>query len=184
MLRPPRIHIAGASGTGTTTLGAELRKRLGIAHLDTDAFFWMPTDPPFTTRREVQDRIDMIEARISGQAGWVISGSLVPWGDVFIPAFDLVVFLYVPPATRLPRILRREQERYGAQIEAGGRMHDAHLEFMEWSTSYDDPSFRRRSLAVHEAWLRDLTCPVLEIRDAPSVEESADRVLQALRDLP
>ena len=46
------IHVMGASGSGTTSLGRALADRLDIAHLDTDDFFWLPTDPPFTTPRE------------------------------------------------------------------------------------------------------------------------------------
>jgi hypothetical protein len=42
------VHIFGASGAGTSTLGRALGERLALAHLDTDDFFWMPTDPPFT----------------------------------------------------------------------------------------------------------------------------------------
>jgi adenylate kinase family enzyme len=42
-----RVHIVGASGSGTTTLGKALAARAGCAHLDTDEFFWMPTEPPF-----------------------------------------------------------------------------------------------------------------------------------------
>ena len=51
------IHVMGASGSGTTTLGQALAAKLGIRHLDTDHFFWMPTDPPFTMQREVGARV-------------------------------------------------------------------------------------------------------------------------------
>jgi hypothetical protein len=35
-----RIHILGASGSGTTTLGHALAARLQCPHFDTDAYFW------------------------------------------------------------------------------------------------------------------------------------------------
>jgi Shikimate kinase len=41
-----RIHILGASGSGTTTLGRALAERLQYPHFDTDDSFWVPTDPP------------------------------------------------------------------------------------------------------------------------------------------
>ena len=41
-----RIHILGASGSGTTTLGRALAARLQCPHFDTDDCFWLPTDPP------------------------------------------------------------------------------------------------------------------------------------------
>lgn len=42
------IHILGASGAGTSTLGQALEQTYGFKWLDTDDYFWMPTNPPFT----------------------------------------------------------------------------------------------------------------------------------------
>ena len=44
-----RIHILGASGSGTTTLGRALAERLQCPHFDADDYFWVPTDPPLPT---------------------------------------------------------------------------------------------------------------------------------------
>lgn len=175
-----RVHVVGASSSGTTTLGAALAERLGGAHLDTDAYFWAPTDPPFTTRREPEARVAMMAADMEGEANWVVSGSLMGWGDVFIPRFDLVVFLHVPAEVRMERLLRRERERYGADIEPGGRMREGHLAFVEWARGYDRPGFEGRSLERHRAWLAALSCPVLEIAGAPAVDESLARVMDAV----
>ena len=56
-------------------------------------------------------------------------------------------------------------------------MREAHQKFMTWSRAYDDGSNGGRSLATHRVWLNSLTCPVMEITDAPTVEESVRRVL-------
>ena len=42
------IHIFGAFGSGTTTLGKKICEELGYTLMDTDDYFWMPTDPKFT----------------------------------------------------------------------------------------------------------------------------------------
>jgi adenylate kinase family enzyme len=77
MLGAPRIHITGASGSGVTTLGAALAARLGAAHLDTDFFYWKPTDPPFTVKRETADRpARVVAAMDAAPAGRILSGSL------------------------------------------------------------------------------------------------------------
>ena len=111
-----RIHIVGASGSGTTTLGVALAREIDGSHLDTDNFFWLPTDPPFTTKRPVEQRMKLLQAELTRDS-WVLSGSLMGWGDLLIPRFDLVVFLYVPPDVRLERIMERERQRYGADID-------------------------------------------------------------------
>jgi adenylate kinase family enzyme len=45
-----KIYITGPSGLGTTTLGRTLSHRLNIFHGDSDDFFWLQTDPPFTKK--------------------------------------------------------------------------------------------------------------------------------------
>ncbi len=174
-----RIHIVGASSSGTTTLGAALAERLAVPHLDTDSYFWEATDPPFTTKRPEAQRVALMEAALADAPSWVISGSLIGWGDVFTPGFDLVVFLHVPQEVRMGRLMARERERYGAAIEPGGAMHAAHLEFLAWAQAYETPGFPGRSLARHRAWLAGLSCPVVEIVGTPSLEESVARVLAA-----
>ena len=39
------VHIYGPCGSGTSTLGREIGRRLGFRFLDTDDFFWLPTAP-------------------------------------------------------------------------------------------------------------------------------------------
>jgi len=51
------VHITGASGSGTTTLGRALAERLGWMHLDTDDFYWLPTDPPYREKRPAETRL-------------------------------------------------------------------------------------------------------------------------------
>ena len=174
-----RIHIVGASGSGTTTLGAALAAATGSVHLDTDDYFWMPTDPPFTTRRPADERLRLLTAELDRHASWVLAGSLLDWGNVLIPRFTLVVFLYLPPDIRIERLRKRERQRYADAIDPGGSMHASHGEFIAWAKGYDDPAFEGRSLARHRAWLERLPCPVLEISGTPAVEDSVARVLLA-----
>jgi adenylate kinase family enzyme len=47
-----RIHILGASGSGTTMSGRVLAEHLHFPHFDTDDYFWQPTDLPLTQQRE------------------------------------------------------------------------------------------------------------------------------------
>ena len=171
-----RIHIVGASGSGTTTLAAAVAQALGVPQHDSDTFFWLPTDPPFAVQRPQSERLAMLVAALSGE-GWVLSGSLLSWGLEVVDRFDLVVFLYLDPEIRIARTLARERARFGHRIEAGGDMYDMHQAFITWSRGYDDGSNGGRSLASHRAWLDTLYCPVLEITDAPSVEDAVARVL-------
>ncbi|MGA3399689.1 MAG: hypothetical protein ABSC95_10760 [Acetobacteraceae bacterium] len=171
-----RIHVLGASGSGTTTLGAALAARLGCPHEDTDDHFWLPTDPLFTTRRPAEARLARLLPRLAG-ATWVLSGSALKWGASLEPLYDLVVFLRLDPALRMARLCRREAERYGARIAPGGDMVVASHAFLDWAESYDTAGPEHRSLAAHERWLAERTCPVLRLTSTSPVEDLVAAVL-------
>lgn len=166
-----RIHILGASGSGTTTLGKALSRELNYQHLDTDDFFWMSTNPPFQVKRPVDKRIESLSAVLKNHKNWILTGSLCGWGDVFISDFDLVIFLYLPQDIRLSRLKKREIDRYGAQIEEGSPMYDAHEAFMTWASKYDHGDENMRSKALHEKWIQALECKVLSINGDIELED-------------
>jgi len=175
-----RIHILGASGSGTTSLGRSLCARHGWTHLDTDDFFWLKTDPPFTAIRPEPERIALLGGALEAP-DWVLSGSLCGWGDRFIPLFDLVVFLTLPTPIRIARLTEREGRRYGpGGIAPGGVMHQAFIEFMAWTAQYDDGAPTMRSRALHEAWLARLPGPVLRLDGTRGLADLADDVDAAL----
>lgn len=171
-----RIHIFGASGSGTTALGKELSLRIGGKHLDTDSYYWKATDPPFTAKREPKDRVAMILRDVEGVANWVLSGSVCSWGDPLLERFSLAVFLRLDPTVRMDRLRRRERLRYGARIQPGGDTHQQHLEFLEWAESYDTARAPTRSLDLHFRWMKRLECPVIELDSTSTVEELCDQV--------
>ena len=174
------MHILGASGSGTTTLGAAVAARLVHAHLDTDDFFWFPTEPKFEKIRPREERVALLGAALDRPGGWVLSGSLCGWGDVFIPRFDLVVFIYLPPDLRLARLARREVGRYGAEAIAPGGVHRAKYEaFMAWAAAYDAGGVERNR-TMHEQWLTALPCPVLRLTTVAPVTEHVEAVLARL----
>ena len=175
-----RVHIVGASGSGTTTLGRALAARLECQHLDTDDFFWFPTEPKFEKIRPREERVALLGAALDRPGGWVLSGSLCGWGDVFIPRFDLVVFIYLPPDLRLARLARREVGRYGAEAIAPGGVHRAKYEaFMAWAAAYETGGVERNR-TMHEQWLTALPCPVLRLTTVAPVTEHVEAVLARL----
>jgi adenylate kinase family enzyme len=173
-----RIHVFGASGSGSTTLGEALARRLGVPHADADQFFWLPTDPPFTARRPRTERLAMLTQALPADGHWVFSGSAISWATALEPAYDLIVFLRLDPAVRMARLRQREAARYGARIEPGGDMATASAAFFQWAASYDTAGPTQRSLAAHEAWLGWQTARLLRLDSAISVDALADAVLR------
>ena len=136
-----RIHIFGASGSGTTTLAKALTKELCSTHLDTDDYFW---EIKYTNIRELGDRIGLLKRDLENDKNSIL------------------------------RLKKREFERYGEEIFDGGSKHEQYKEFMEWAGLYDHAGLEVRSKALHDDWLKTLTCPVLRIEGDYTVQERID----------
>ena len=169
----PRLHILGASGSGTSTLGAALATRLGQPHIDADTLFWMATDPPFTTRRPAEERHALLLQSLPITGQWVFSGSALKWAASLEPVYDLILFLRMDPLARMERLRRRQAARYGARLEAGGDMTAATADFLRWAEAYDSAG----SLVLHEAWLASQTAPVLRLDSSAPVQDLVASVL-------
>ncbi|WP_460568438.1 P-loop NTPase family protein [Humibacter soli] len=172
-MRRSRVHVLGASGSGTTTLGRALADRWSVPHADADDYFWVPTIPPFAEKRSAGERVALMREVFVPREAWVLSGSVVGWGESVIARCDAVVFLTLDPDERMRRLEAREVHRRAGE----GFDELAWSEFKDWARGYDDPAFEGRSLVAHEAWLSQLDLPVLRPDSTKSVAELLDAVL-------
>ncbi len=150
---------------------------------DADAFYWLPSDPPFQHKRTVTERLALLEPELAHNPSWVLSGSLASWGDTLVPRFTHVIFLSLAPAVRLERLRAREVERYGAnRLRASGDLHATHVEFMLWAARYDVAGPEQRSLVAHEEWLAQLPTSIRIVRldSALSKEILVESCVQAI----
>ena len=175
-----RIHIFGASGTGTTTLGQALGQRIKAKVFDMDNYYWKPTDPPFTQSRERHDRVRLLKADLP-DGSWIISGSMCNWGQSFIPQLTLAVFLTLEQSIRLSRLHDRERNRFGDRIQPGGDMHITHREFIIWAKTYETAKAPIRSLSYHQEWLKTLPCSTIELNSTNPIEHLCDRIISELK---
>lgn len=170
------IHITGASGSGTTTLAKAIQDKYGYTHYDTDDFFWENTDPPFLAKRKVEERQKLLSEAINSTSRWVISGSLTDWGDIFIPTFEVVIYVYAPTEIRIKRLHERELQEFGDRILPGGDMFEQHLAFLEWASKYDNDTLDMRSAAYHNEWLKQMTCPIIKVDGTMPVEDNIRKI--------
>ena len=175
-----RIHILGASGVGTSTLGKALAEKLNYCHLDTDDYYWLPPKYSFTQARERVERQNLLMSDLKKNDNWILSGSLCGWGDIFIPFFDVAIYLWIPKDIRINRIIQREKLRYGEDIEPGGKKYNQFLEFIEWASKYDEGDIDIRSRALHGEWLSSINCPIVRLEGDLSVQERVDCVVNKI----
>jgi adenylate kinase family enzyme len=168
------IHIYGASGAGTTTLGEAISLKYGYTHMDTDNYFWQPTNPPFISKREPSERIALMKKDMEENDKVVISGSLCGWGDELIPSFNLAIRIVTPMEIRINRIIAREFEQFGNRIQLHGDMYEDHLAFVQWAKEYDNGDETMRSKAMHDKWSKLLQCDQVILDGERPVEDNLE----------
>ncbi|HEX2174043.1 MAG TPA: DNA topology modulation protein [Dehalococcoidia bacterium] len=98
-----RIVILGSGGAGKSTLALQLGEALGLPVFHLDALFWQPgwVTTPRDERRRTLEQLVRSDA-------WILDGN---WGgtglDVRLAAADTVIFLDLPRALCLWRVIRR-----------------------------------------------------------------------------
>ena len=175
------VHIFGASGSGTTTMGKKICDELGYKHMDTDDYYWLPTNPKFTQKRPAEERLALMERDIDTHENIVISGSLAGWGDPLIPRFTLAIRMELEQSLRIERLRKREYERFGARIEEGGDMYEQHLAFIEWAKTYDTGDMAHRSKMRHDAWERTLPCETVHLNSADSPDVNFEIIKEKIQ---
>lgn len=172
-----RIHILGASGAGATSIAKCLAERVGYQHLDTDDFYWRDTFPPYTVANQPQERQLQLADTLKAHEQWILSGSLCGWGDIFIPSFELVIYVYVNNEKRLERLKRRERMRFGDDILPGGKQHERYQAFIKWAAGYETTMDVSRNALRHQQWLEKLPCPVIHIINESTVDEAVSDIV-------
>lgn len=176
-----KIHIFGASGSGVTTLGKALAQNLNIPYFDSDDYFWKKSDPPFTIRRNSNERNTMIAGALNKSDCWIFGGSIIDWGSDVFPVFDLVVFLLIPPEIRIERLRKREIERYGEIVILDPDRKKKLDVFINWAADYDNcTGIANRNIKAHENWLSNGNFPVLKVKGDFTVEERLKFILDKL----
>lgn len=167
-----KIHLLGPSGSGTSTLGDALSKELNVPWFDSDDIYWERTNPPFTVIRSLVERQKILREIDSNNDSWIISGSMLEWGDFLRDKMELIIYLYVDKETRIGRLKKRESVRFGDRILRGNDMYENHQAFIKWAESYEEGGYDMRSKLSETAWIKEAKCPVLKIeKEMPLTEE-------------
>ena len=101
-----RIVVSGTTGTGKSTLAAELARRLRLPCVELDALHflpgWTPVEPALFRRT--------VDAATAGE-GWVVAGNYSVVRDLTWGRADTIVWLDYPFGFTARRLLRRTLRR-------------------------------------------------------------------------
>lgn len=103
-----RVLLIGAGGAGKSTLARAIAARSGLPLIHLDALYWQPgwvETPPAEWRAIVQSLLQ--------RDAWVMDGNYGGTLDLRLAACDSAVFLDLPPAVCLWRVLKRRLRHRG-----------------------------------------------------------------------
>ncbi|KAI5995578.1 hypothetical protein EDD15DRAFT_2546718 [Pisolithus albus] len=104
-----RVHIVGNSGTGKSTLGAELASVLDVPYIPLDPLFWKPNWTP-STPEEFQAKV--LRRLKEDEKGWVVDGNYgSKLGDIVTERRTDIVWLDPPFLLYFPRLVVRTLQR-------------------------------------------------------------------------
>jgi hypothetical protein len=104
---------ASASGSGKSTIGRALAKRLGVPYVELDALVHGPN----WTETSDDELRRILEPVLAGE-GWVIDGGYRrKIGDLVLGQADVVVWIDLPLHVWFPRLIRRKVRRMCGQEE-------------------------------------------------------------------
>lgn len=133
----------------------------------------MPSNPPYVSKQPAKQRIALMREVFMSRAAWVLSGSMLGWGEPVVAQCDAIVFLTLDPVERV-RLL---EEREGRRRAGRAYDRDAWQNFLDWATAYDNPAHSGRSRAGHDAWLRDVGKPVLHMDSSAPLDQLVRQAL-------
>ena len=103
---PSRLVIHGASGSGTTTLAAELSAVRGVPHIELDAIFhqegWTPLD---------RASFEEVACEIAALDTWVVDGNYSQVRPIFWSCAQVIVIVDLPRWRSTSRVLARSLRR-------------------------------------------------------------------------
>lgn len=109
-----RVNLVGVSGSGKSTVGQELARKLGVPYVEVDAL----NHGPNWTEATPEELRAKVEATMDAGAGWVLDGNYEhKLGDAILSRADTLVWLDLPLRTVLARLLRRTRTRIRDHVE-------------------------------------------------------------------
>ena len=146
-----RIVVIGVTGSGKTTLAANIAHQLGVPHIELDALHWEP-NWKHVSNDEFRSRV----AEASSAPAWVADGNYSVCRDILWNRAQALIWLDYPLWTVFWRLWRRTWQRWWRRDLLWGINREpllAHFKF--WS---DESLFR---WLFKTYWRRKRQYPVL-----------------------
>lgn len=187
------IALFGENGSGKSTLAHMLAAQHGFFEMDAEDYYFpsqkasricalekLPylSDPsaplPFSQPCSAEAVQAALLADVLAHPRFVISAVTPKWCDEILSRLDIAFWLQTPLHTRLERIRRREENRFGARVLPGGDMYEQQLAFRELVQSRDPEIIRM--------YASRLPCPVIRLDGTKSAAANVCKIIERIKE--
>lgn len=168
------IIICGLNGTGKSTLGKALAKKLNFYFIDSETLYF-PAADPFSgyafprTREEAEKRLF---DEITFHENFVLACVTWDLGARIAPFFQYAVLMDVPKEIQMQRVRNRSFQKFGSRMLPGGDLQEREENFFQLVQS-------RTENTVEES-LHCLNCPVIRIDGTKPIEENTRFIMEQI----
>lgn len=169
------IMICGLNGTGKSTMGKALAKRLHFHFIDSEELYFPKTDPIYIytaprTREEVKK---LLFNEIKTHPNFIFSSVKGDYGEAIYPFFQYAVFIDVPKDIRIERVKNRSFQKFGYRMLPGGDLYEQEQRFFDLVES--------RAEDTVEKWIQSLNCPIIRIDGTKPIEENINLIIEHIQ---
>lgn len=131
-----RVMIIGCAGSGKTTIAKELSKLIGSPAVHMDKILWTSDGWNWIKRSDEEIRTDIRHEAAKDR--WVFEGDSFSNADLRITRADTLIFLDMPTATCLHRVIKRMIFTYNKPRDdlADGCRERFDWGFLKWVFNY------------------------------------------------
>ena len=132
-----RVLVIGSSGAGKSTLARRLSEKTGLKIIHLDKLYWKPNwiEPEKDAWKATLEKVMQAEA-------WIMDGNFSGSLDIRLQACDTVIFLEMPRAVCVYRILKRVAFSYKKTRSDMAENCPEHFdwEFLKWIWDFSNRS--------------------------------------------
>ncbi len=133
-----KVLVIGSSGAGKSTFSKKLGEKTGLKVIHLDKIYWQPN----WTEPEKDEWKSTLEKVMRENEAWIMDGNFSGTLDVRVPVCDTVIFLEMPPAVCIYRVLKRVALSYNKTRPdmADGCREQFDWEFLKWIRDFENRS--------------------------------------------
>lgn len=166
------IVICGLNGTGKSTLGKILAKKLHFHFIDIEDLYFPKenSDYIYASPRTREDVAERLRCEIRTHENFIFASVKGDYGEDICSFFQYAILLNAPRDIRLQRVKERSFQKFGSRMLPGGDLFEQEEKFFRFVESRNENTV--------EEWVKSLKCPVIRIDGTKPIDENTNFIIE------